>query len=165
MLIPRHLLKLRLHIAVIVTSATLAACSTGTNSPLDSITGDYKYAPDYIRTNIVERKSTKEDIRQKFGAPYSVQDNVANNTSEWYYDRNESGINALAKMATKYSNRYGSGEAASGIFQGQSRIGDVQEVMDDAQTVSGTGPVGRQANITRIFIKFKGNVVDDFSTD
>ncbi|MFA1027326.1 hypothetical protein ALP10_02192 [Pseudomonas syringae pv. helianthi] len=162
--ISRHSANITRLAAVIIVAATLAACSTGGSSPLDTITGDYKFAPEYIKANITPDKSTKEQIRQAFGAPYSAQDNVANNSSEWYYDRRESGLNSLTKMAAKYSNRYGSGDAASTLFQGQSRIGDAQEVMDDAGTLSGTQSTGRKANITRIVIRFKGNVVDYFST-
>ncbi|KPC38998.1 hypothetical protein [Pseudomonas syringae] len=44
-------------------------------------------------------------------------------------------------------------------------MGDAQEIMGDASTLSGTQATGRKASITRIFIKFKGNVVERFTTD
>ncbi|GFZ60943.1 Uncharacterized protein ALO70_00496 [Pseudomonas amygdali pv. eriobotryae] len=163
--ISRHLANIRELAAITLVTATMTACSTGGGNPLDTLTGDYKYAPDYIKANIIARKSTKEQVRQAFGAPYSAQDNVSDNSSEWYYDRNESGLNSLTKMAVKYSNRYGSGDAASTLLQGQSRMGDAQEMIGDASTLSGTQATGRKASITRIFIKFKGNVVERFTTD
>lgn len=97
--ISRHLANIRGLAAITLVTATMTACSTGGGNPLDTLTGDYKYAPDYIKANIIARKSTKEQIRQAFGAPYSAQDNVSDNSSEWYYDRNESGLNSLTKMA------------------------------------------------------------------
>ena len=50
------------------------------------------------------------------------------------------------------------------MWQGESRIGDAQEVMDDASTVTGTQSTGRQADISTIYIYFKGSVVDHYST-
>ncbi|GAB0077502.1 hypothetical protein TOC8171_29050 [Pseudomonas syringae] len=48
--------------------ATMTACSTGGGNPLgalDSLTGDSKYAPEFIKANIIANKSTKASIREK----------------------------------------------------------------------------------------------------
>ncbi|WP_240996425.1 hypothetical protein [Pseudomonas viridiflava] len=150
--------------AALAILSTLTACSTGGGNPLDAITGESKYSPAFIKANIIPGKSTKEQIRQKFGAPTSAQDDVADNTSDWSYYRSDSGFNALKKVAYKYANKYGSGEVGSAMWQGESRIGDAQEVMEDASTVTGTQSTGRQADIGTIYIYFKGNVVDHYST-
>ncbi|AAO54429.1 hypothetical protein BTW15_16770 [Pseudomonas syringae pv. tomato] len=147
--------------------ATMTACSTGGGNPLgalDSLTGDSKYAPEFIKANIIANKSTKASIREKFGAPNSVRDNLGNNSSTWSYDRRESGLNTIKKMAIKYSNRYGSGTAASSVLQGESRVGDAQEILDDTGTVTGSNAPGQKTVINEIDIDFKGDVVSSFRT-
>ena len=84
--------------AALAILSTLTACSTGGGNPLDAITGESKYSPAFIKANIIPGKSTKEQIRQKFGAPTSAQDDVADNTSDWSYYRSDSGFNALKKV-------------------------------------------------------------------
>ncbi|MCI3943701.1 hypothetical protein BW686_21650 [Pseudomonas syringae] len=154
--------------AAITIMATMTACSTGGGDPfgaMDSLTGDSKYAPEFIKANIIANKSTKASIRDKFGAPYSVQDDVGDNSSRWHYDRRESKLNSLKKIAAKYSNRYGSGEMASGLYAGESRVGDAQEVLEDAGSVTGSNAPGQKTVITNIYIHFKGDVVSYFSTN
>ncbi|GAB0077501.1 hypothetical protein TOC8171_29040 [Pseudomonas syringae] len=67
-------------------------------------------------------------------------------------------------MAIKYSNRYGSGTAASSVLQGESRVGDAQEILDDTGTVTGSNAPGQKTVINEIDIDFKGDVVSSFRT-
>ncbi|MEE4814490.1 hypothetical protein V2K35_15325 [Pseudomonas alliivorans] len=145
----------------------LTACSTGGGTPfggLDSLTGEAKYAPDFIKSNIVVNKSSKQQIREKFGAPTRVRDNLGNDSSEWLYDRSESQLGKLTDMAYKYTSRYGAGDSASAIITGQNKVGDAQEIMDDAGSLSGASAPGQKVKITRLYIEFRGDVVRDFRT-
>ncbi|WP_259644879.1 hypothetical protein [Pseudomonas cichorii] len=145
----------------------LTACSSGGGSSfggLDSLTGEGIYAPEFIKGNIVVKKSTKEQIREKFGTPSNVTDNLGNDTSVWLYDRKDSKLGKLADMAYKYTSRYGAGGSASAIIGGQNKVGDAQEIMDDAGTVSGSNAPGQKVKVERLYIEFRGNVVSGFRT-
>lgn len=147
--------------------AALTACSSGIGSSipgLDSLTGDSKYAPEYIKANIIAGKSSKQQIREKFGDPTSVRDDLGNNSAEWVYDSKDSKLGKLADMAYKYTSRYGSGDSASAIIGGQNKVGDVQEIATDAGTLSGSNTPGKQVKITSIHIDFRGDIVRAFRT-
>lgn len=146
----------------------LTACSTGGGSAipgLDSLTGEAKYAPEFIKANIVAGKSTKQQIREKFGTPSDVSDNLGNDSSEWLYDRDDSQIGKLADMAYKYTSRYSGGNSASStIIGGQIKAGEAKEIMNDAGTVTGSGAPGQKVKINKIYIDFRGDVVRAFRT-
>ncbi|MEX5571577.1 hypothetical protein Q1J52_01415 [Pseudomonas lijiangensis] len=144
----------------------LTACSTDGSSfaGLDSLTGEAKYAPEFIKSNIVVGKSTKQQIREKFGSPSNVSDNLGNDTSEWLYDRSESQLGKLTDMAYKYTTRYGAQSSASTIISSQNQVGDAQEIMNDAGTLSGSNAPGKKVKINRLYVEFRGDVVRSFRT-
>ncbi|MBX8474374.1 hypothetical protein K5D38_06245 [Pseudomonas cichorii] len=143
----------------------LTACSTdGSFAGLDSLTGEAKYAPEFIKGNIIIGKSTKQQIREKFGSPSDVSDNLGNDTSEWLYDRSESQLGKLTDMAYKYTTRYGAQSSASTIISSQNQVGDAQEIMNDAGTLSGSNAPGKKVKINRLYVEFKGDVVRAFRT-
>lgn len=148
--------------------AALTACSSGIGSSipgLDSLTGEGKYAPEFIKTNIIVGKSTKQQIREKFGTPTNATDDLGNNSSEWLYDREDTQIGKLADMAYKYTSRYSGGSSASStIIGGQIKAGEAQEIMTDAGTVTGSNTPGQKVNIKKLYIEFRGDVVRDFRT-
>ncbi|AHG41030.1 hypothetical protein N018_12680 [Pseudomonas syringae CC1557] len=148
----------------------LTACSSGVGNSipgLDSLTGDSKYAPEFIKANIIVGKSSKEQIREKFGDPTSVRDNLGDNTAQWVYDSKDSKLGKLADMAYKYTSRYsgaGGSSASSAIIGGQIKAGEAQEVVNDAGTLSGSNTPGKKVKITEIHIDFRGDVVRAFRT-
>ncbi len=147
--------------------AALTACSSGIGSSipgLDSLTGESKYAPEYIKANIIAGKSSKQQIREKFGDPTSVRDDLGNNSAEWVYDSKDSKLGKLADMAYKYTSRYGAGDSASAIIGGQNKVGDAQEIATDAGTLTGSNTPGKQVKITSIHIDFRGDIVRAFRT-
>ncbi|AKF53222.1 MULTISPECIES: hypothetical protein [Pseudomonas] len=155
-------------LAVAITvMAALTACSTGGSNPLgglDALTGEPKFEPDYIKANIIPKKSTKSQIRAKFGAPNSAEDDVGDNSAQWSYERGESGVAMLKKMAYKYSYKYGAGTSNSVLAQADGHLGDAEDVMDDVSTVTGTKSTGMKKVINRIVILFNGETVDRFYT-
>ncbi|MBN6715575.1 hypothetical protein JSY17_16390 [Pseudomonas capsici] len=143
----------------------LTACSTdGSFAGLDSLTGEAKYAPEFIKGNIIIGKSTKQQIREKFGSPSDVSDNLGNDTSQWLYDRSKSQLGKLTDMAYKYTTRYGAQSSASTIISSQNQVGDAQEIMNDAGTLSGSNAPGKKVKINRLYVEFKGDVVRAFRT-
>ncbi|KWT11515.1 hypothetical protein CFBP3846_04695 [Pseudomonas syringae pv. avii] len=147
--------------------ATMTACSTEGGNPLgalDSLTGEPKFEPDYIKANIIPKQSTKSQIRAKFGAPISAEDNVGDNSARWSYERGESGVAMLKKMAYKYSYKYGSGAAGSALGQTDNHLADAEDVMDDVSTVTGTKNTGMKKVIKKIIVYFNGETVDRFYT-
>ncbi|MCV4283393.1 hypothetical protein [Pseudomonas capsici] len=160
-----QLVKLKGLAAAGMLMVALTACSTdGSFAGLDSLTGEAKYAPEFIKGNIVIGKSTKQQIREKFGSPSDVSDNLGNDTSEWLYDRSESQLGKLTDMAYKYTTRYGAQSSASTIISSQNQVGDAQEIMNDAGTLSGSNAPGKKVKINRLYVEFKGDVVRAFRT-
>ncbi|WP_122503518.1 hypothetical protein, partial [Pseudomonas viridiflava] len=96
--------------------------------------------------------------------PTSVSDNLGNDSSEWLYDRGESQLGKLTNMAYKYTSRYGAGDSASAIITSQNKVGDAQEIMDDAGSLSGASAPGQKVKITRLYIEFRGDIVRAFRT-
>ncbi|ORC61143.1 hypothetical protein BZK31_04060 [Pseudomonas floridensis] len=141
---------------------TLSGCA-GSNDLLGSLNdslngGAKKYELNYLKQNLIPGKTTKEQVRQLFGEPYSESLDVVSgsNDSNWEYRKSEEGLSKYTDLAHKYV----STETSLKMYSLSAQTSRGQDVLSDAANVAGVRKGASKVQGSTLYIYFKNDVID-----
>lgn len=118
-----------------------------------------RYAPGYLKSNIIEGKSTKKDVLEKLGKPKDKEFN-SSGEENWFYNKEDSSARGMVDKVVGLAGRVG-GYVPGGA--GSRALAPVESVNNQVgmagNTVETAQEVGGKELYTRLYVYFDENGV------